>query len=106
MVGKASNKEQEYFIAQEVARLKELRLAHFKKSEAEERRKMRELHYMRCAKCGQKMETTTLATVEIDICPDCGGVYLDAGELGKIVDEKSRGPFSTALGIARRLWKA
>ena len=101
---KPLNKEEQYFITQEVARLKRLREEHLRAQAQEDRRKMKELHFLCCAKCGQKMETTKLESVEIEICPDCGGIYLDAGELGKIVDEKTRGPFSQALAYARKIW--
>jgi uncharacterized protein len=102
---KPSEKEQEYFIAQEVKRLKKLQEEHCRKMAEEERRQLKDLHYMHCTKCGQKMETTTLAEVEIEVCPSCGGIYLDAGELNKIVTEQT-GSFTKALGIARRLWNA
>ena len=104
MGNKPTPSEEEYFLREEVARLKELRELHLRETAESEKKQMRELHYLRCAKCGQKMETTTLASVEIEVCPDCGGVYLDAGELGKIVDENTSGPFSSALGLVRKLW--
>ena len=104
MVVKPSIKEEQYFIAREVARLKALREEHKKKLAEEEKRKMKELHFMHCTKCGQIMETTTLAEFEIEFCPDCGGIYLDAGELSKIVEEKTQGSFAKALGYARSLW--
>ncbi len=104
MKKKVSEKEQEYFIRHEMTRLKKLREEHAEKTAASERQRQKDLHFMHCAKCGQKMETTTLESVEIEVCPDCGGVYLDAGELAKILDKKRRGPFSDALALARKLW--
>ena len=104
MVTKPSKKEQEYFIRQEMIRLKRLREEHLNETLESERQEQKRLHFLHCAKCGQKMETTTLESVEIEVCPDCGGVYLDAGELAKILDEKRRGPFSDALALARKLW--
>ena len=106
MVVKPSEKEQEYFIAREVERLKKLQKEHQGKLAGDERQRLKELHFMHCAKCGDNMETTTLAEVEIEVCPSCGGVYLDAGELNKIVNEQVRGPFSKALAYARQLWLA
>ena len=106
MVQKPSKNEQEYFIAQEVARVKKLREEQNKKQADEECRKLRELHYLHCAKCGQKMTTTAMAGIEIEVCPSCGGIYLDAGELAKIIDEQTHGPFTSALAYARRLWNA
>ena len=103
-MNKPSEHEQDYFIRQEMARLKKLREDHMAHTAAAERQKQKELHYLHCAKCGQKMETTTLESIEIEVCPDCGGVYLDAGELDKILDVKRRGRFTDALALARRLW--
>jgi Zn-finger nucleic acid-binding protein len=36
---------------------------------------------MNCPDCKQVMVALELAEVEIDYCPACGGVWLDAGEL-------------------------
>ncbi len=37
-----------------------------------------------CPKDGLPMRRITLGSVAIDRCPTCGGVWLDAGELGKL----------------------
>jgi NAD-dependent SIR2 family protein deacetylase len=105
VIEKPSDKEQEYFIRLEMERLKKLREEHQRQTEQKERRRLAELHAMRCAKCGQRMETTMLEQVEIEICPDCGGIYLDAGELDKIVEDRRQGPFTNALAFARRVWR-
>ncbi len=105
MIDKPSDKEQEYFLRKEMERIKELREEHRRKVAESERAKLKELHFMHCPKCGQDLTTTTLATVDIEVCPECGGVYLDAGELNKIIDENKRGVFTTALASARRMWK-
>lgn len=99
-----SEKEEEYFLRQEMERLKAIREEHARRIAAEEREKLRELHFMRCAKCGQKMETTTLTEVEVEVCPECGGIYLDAGELDKLMEESRRKPFANALAMARRIF--
>jgi Zn-finger nucleic acid-binding protein len=36
---------------------------------------------MNCPVCRNAMITCELENVEIDHCPDCGGIWLDAGEL-------------------------
>jgi hypothetical protein len=104
MIDRPSEKEQEYFLKLEAERLKRLREEHIRQMAEEERRRLKELHWLHCAKCGQSMETTRLGVVEIEICPDCGGVYLDAGELDKIVEEQGREKFAGALGRLRALW--
>ncbi len=40
---------------------------------------------MRCPRCKAEMVVTHLHGVEIDRCPDCQGLWLDGGELQKIV---------------------
>lgn len=99
-----SEKEEEYFLRSEMERLKAIRAEHARQTAAAERARLKELHFMHCAKCGQKLETTTLTDVEVDVCPDCGGIYLDAGELDKLVEESRRGPFANALAAARRIF--
>jgi uncharacterized protein len=100
-----SEKEQEYFLRQEAERLKKLREEHQKKLAADEAQRLKELHFMHCPKCGMKMDTTTMQKVEVDICPSCGGIYLDAGELDKVLEENTRGPFAAAAHSLRGFFK-
>ena len=50
-----------------------------------EKRQMKELHWMHCPKCGQKLATENYGSVEIDLCPSCRGLWLDANELETIL---------------------
>lgn len=100
-----SDKEQEYFLRQEMERLKRLREEHRQKLEAEERQKLKDLHWMHCPKCGAGMSAVHMHGVEVELCPGCGGLFLDAGELDKVVEVGSRGGFASALGAFRRWWK-
>lgn len=104
MLDRPSDKEQEYFMKQELERLARLREEHRKKLEQAERQKRKEQYWMHCPKCGDDLETTQLGGVEVDVCPDCGGLFLDAGELDKILEEKTRGPFAKALGSLRSVF--
>jgi uncharacterized protein with PIN domain len=38
-----------------------------------EQRRLKELHWMRCPKCGQKLVTENHGPVEIGLCPNCRG---------------------------------
>ncbi len=104
MTNKPSEKEQEYFVQMELQRLRQLREEHQQRLAVEERARLKELHFLHCAKCGQKMSTTPLGGVEVEVCPDCGGIFLDAGELDRVLAEQNRGPFAGALSTLRRLW--
>lgn len=41
---------------------------------------------MLCPICSVELAMTTRQDVEIDYCPKCRGVWLDRGELDKIID--------------------
>lgn len=42
-----------------------------------------------CPVCGGEMKTISRYDVEIDVCKACKGVWLDRGELNKIVESVS-----------------
>jgi Zn-finger nucleic acid-binding protein len=44
-----------------------------------------------CARCHQEMVVTNFGEVVIDICPSCKGLWLDEGELQRIVTEFEKG---------------
>ena len=48
---------------------------------------------MKCPKCNQSLVMSERQGVEIDYCPECRGVWLDRGELDKIL-ERSGGSAS------------
>jgi Zn-finger nucleic acid-binding protein len=41
---------------------------------------------MKCPVCNTELQMTTRAGIEIDYCPTCRGVWLDRGELDKIIE--------------------
>jgi Zn-finger nucleic acid-binding protein len=45
---------------------------------------------MRCPSCGSRLVEVERAAVLIDACPSCRGVWLDRGELDKILVEERR----------------
>jgi Zn-finger nucleic acid-binding protein len=45
---------------------------------------------MSCTHCSVKMVMSERAGVEIDYCPQCRGVWLDRGELDKIIERAAR----------------
>jgi uncharacterized protein len=72
------------------------------KESATELKKLRDLHYMKCPKCGHDMKEEDLQTIRIDRCTHCEGVFFDAGELDLLFAKKSeerRGFFRRLAGI-------
>lgn len=66
-----------------------------------EKSRLKELHWMHCPKCGQKLATDHYGRVEIDVCPSCRGVWLDANELETILASES-GLLQSAIKMLRR----
>ena len=44
----------------------------------------------KCPTCNVNLLMTNRNDVEIDYCPDCRGVWLDRGELDKIIERSSK----------------
>jgi uncharacterized protein len=45
---------------------------------------------MNCPNCNETLTMTDRQGVEIDYCPKCRGVWLDKGELDKIIDRSAQ----------------
>lgn len=45
---------------------------------------------LRCPSCDGAMQEVDKHTVVVDICRDCRGVFLDRGELDRLLDEAGR----------------
>ena len=78
---KPSDNEEEYFLKQEAEKLRKASEERRRKLQAEERERARELHHMKCPKCGMNLDTITLGNVHVDKCFNCEGMWLDKGEL-------------------------
>jgi hypothetical protein len=78
--------EEEYFIRLEFERAKKVEEDLKKKMLEDERSSLKELHYMRCPKCGMQLVEIDYKGIKIDKCTECNGVWLDQGELEAIVN--------------------
>lgn len=81
MVQKPSEKEDEYFARLEFARKKKIEEEKHKRLAEAERARLKDLHFMRCPKCGMELIAVDYKGIEVDKCSECEGVWLDAGEL-------------------------
>jgi hypothetical protein len=55
-----------------------------RKASVEEREKERQLHFMKCPKCGTSLIEIDFKEIKIDECPECRGMWLDAGEFDAV----------------------
>ena len=102
-------REDEWFRTNEKQVIEAARLAREKREraraeaeQADERKRLKDLHYMKCSKCGHDMAEEDLEGVKVDRCTFCEGIFLDAGELDAILlkkDEERRGFFRRLVKI-------
>jgi hypothetical protein len=88
-------RENEWFLQHEAKLLEDARKAREKREAerreretAEERLKLKELHYMKCPKCGHDLKAENLEGIEIDRCTFCEGFFMDPGELEELFSKK------------------
>jgi uncharacterized protein len=84
-IDKPSKAEDEYFARQELERRKKWAQEQSSKMATEEKERLKQLHYMKCPKCGMDLQSLTQGKVEVDTCFNCKGVWLDAGELEQVL---------------------
>ena len=94
---KPSTPEEEFFARQEWERKRRLAAAREQALMAEERQALRDLHHMRCPKCGMELVEMAYRGHAIDQCSSCKGVWLDAGELESLSKAEEAG-FLGSLG--------
>ncbi len=88
-----SSKEEEYFARQEAEKLRDSAKKHAEEIAAEEKKRLKELHYMKCPKCGMEMQEIEYRGVHIDKCFSCGGLFFDDGELEDVIAEEGKDTF-------------
>ena len=81
---KPSTPEEEYFARQEAERRRKLADERQAQMEVEEKERLRNLHFMKCPKCGMQLEEIPFGDVRIDKCFNCEGMWFDNGELERI----------------------
>lgn len=91
MVQKPSGKEEEFFAREEYEKQRRLLEERHKALAAEEKQRLKELHSMRCPKCGMELVEIDYKTIKIDKCSECAGVWLDAGELEAVTRLEKKG---------------
>jgi Zn-finger nucleic acid-binding protein len=81
---KPSRNEDEYFVKQDAELLRRQR----ELADAAARDAERKSHYMKCPKDGYDLLSSVYHGVQIETCPHCGGMWLDAGEIDAVAHEE------------------
>ena len=98
---KPSKAEDEYFARQELERRKKWAQEQSAKMADEQKAQLKQLHWMKCPKCGMDLKEIELHGVKVDQCASCGGVFLDAGEMQQIEKHEQGGVMGRVFSMFR-----
>jgi Zn-finger nucleic acid-binding protein len=93
---KPSRNEDEYFVKQDAELLRKQR-AQAETALIETERKS---HNKKCPNDGYDLASSLYHGVQIEICPHCGGMWLDAGEVEAVSHEERPGLLTRVLSDA------
>jgi uncharacterized protein with PIN domain len=82
---KPSEKEEEYFARQMFETKQKVEQEKQQNLAEAERQKAMKLHFMKCPKCGMNLVEIDYKSIKVDRCSSCEGIWLDTGELARIV---------------------
>lgn len=88
----------EYFTRQDLELRKKRARERAEMMQASEKMKLREMHFMKCPKCGMDLLTIELHGVSVDQCAKCMGTWLDRSEIARLLEQ---GSFEQVMSIFR-----
>ena len=83
--------EEEYFSRIEREQLERIRARQDDEAATLAYEERKNMHYNKCGRCGADMKPRLFQGVEIDVCPECGTVLLDPGELEQLAGDDRSG---------------
>ncbi|MCL4476090.1 MAG: zf-TFIIB domain-containing protein [Nitrospirae bacterium] len=98
---KPSEREAEYIARMEFEKKKKTEEEKHRLLKAEEKKRLRDLHHMRCPKCGMELIEIDYKEIKVDKCSECEGIWLDAGEL-EAVSKLEKGGLDKLFGVFRK----
>ncbi len=93
--------EEEYFARIEFEKRKKLEAEKQTQIVEEEKKKLKEIHYMHCPKCGMQLIEIDYKRIAVDKCSSCEGVWLDAGEL-EAVSAMDKGALDKLFSVFKK----
>ncbi len=92
-----STTEDEYFVREDAEKKRRIALETKKALAAEEQKRLKDLHFMCCPKCGMKLQQIRFRKVDVDACFSCGGLFIDKGQVDRIAKPEGKGVMWTVL---------
>ncbi len=78
---KPSENEEEYIARMEFERKKKIEAETKSYLDREDKIQLKDLHHMKCPKCGMELIEIDYKGILVDKCSECDGIWLDAGEI-------------------------
>ncbi len=94
---KPSTVEAEYFVREDAEKKRRLAVQAKKEKRAAELKELKDLHYMKCPKCGLDLHEIKFRGVDVDVCFSCNGIFLDNGDVEKLKKPGSSGVMGAIL---------
>ncbi len=98
---KSTAQEEEYIKRQEIERLKKAEEEKLKGLSKTEKKRLKELHFMKCPKCGVDLFEIEFKGVTVDKCAECDGIWLDAGEFDA-ASQMSKGAMDKFFSVFKK----
>ena len=84
-----SRQEAQYFFLNDQKLIIEQHNAEDEARRLEEAAQKRQLHWMKCPKCGEPLQERSFQKIQIDQCTGCNGIWLDPGELEQVAKKEN-----------------
>jgi len=98
---KPSHSEDEFFVKEEAEKKRKLALEGSRQLAAEERKRLKDLHWMHCPRCGMKMQQVRLRNLDVEVCFSCNGIFLDQRDIDVIAAPQQKGIMAAILNWFR-----
>ncbi len=97
MSDKPSTVEEEYFAREDALKKQKIALEQQQQLAQAHREELKKLHYMHCPNCGMELHALKFKGFDVDKCFNCGGTWLDAGELEKLSEPEHGAVMNSVL---------
>jgi len=96
---KPSSAEEEFFVKEDAEKKRKLALQVKRELAADEQKRLRDLHWLHCPKCGMKMQEVRFRGLDVEVCFSCHGIFLDQGEIDAIAHPQQKGIMAAILNL-------
>ena len=94
--------EDEYFVREDVEKMRKLAMNVKKETEAAELARLKALHWMKCPKCGLDLHEVKVGNVGIDVCFVCRGAFVERTDLEHLIKPDQQGVVEAMLNWFKR----